>query len=209
MSNRCSVPIYVLIYMPKKVVHQPRGRTSTRAGSPLVPALTALLVIVCAALLAAPELPADSTISTQLDIFQSVIRTSADDLGLATSGRARLDIQSRGNTFVRGRFTLDAFLSASDSAAGPAASLNIHRAFIKTRFPLSEERFFNITAGKTRLTWGDGALFNAGDIIFGRSARNPDLTQSTIRDETAWMLVAFVPLDDFAFVEDAYPAAGA
>ena len=142
-----------------------------------------------------------ASFSTQLDIFQSIIRKDVDDWGLATSGRARLNLQSRGNNFVRGRFTLDAFLMADSATNRLMPSLAINRAFIKVRFPLSEEQFFNITAGKTRLTWGDGVLFNAGDIIFGSSTRNPELTQSNIRDETAWMLVSFIPLGDFAFVE--------
>ncbi|MDC7240747.1 MAG: hypothetical protein PQJ50_10340, partial [Spirochaetales bacterium] len=54
---------------------------------------------------------------------------------------------------------------------------------------------------KTRLAWGQGSVFNAGDILFGSLNPVLDLTQSELRSDTAWLTSVNVPLGNFSFVE--------
>lgn len=41
-------------------------------------------------------------------------------------------------------------------------AIEVPRAYVKLRFP-----WMRVTLGKTRLSWGQGLPFNAGDLIFG------------------------------------------
>jgi hypothetical protein len=67
---------------------------------------------------------------------------------------------------------------------------------VKVRFP-----GFRLTAGKTRLSWGTGFVFDAGDVIFGGMTSRLDLSLADPRDQTVWLLSTYVPLADFSFVE--------
>ena len=60
---------------------------------------------------------------------------------------------------------------------------------------------FRLTAGKTRLGWGDGFVFNSGDVIFGSTDISVDLTSSELRAETDWLTALNVPLGQFSFLE--------
>ncbi len=137
----------------------------------------------------------------EIDSVISVAGSTSPDIDWAVigGGEVSLDVQATGNRFVRGRFTLTAALPVT--RRGADVRFEIERAFIKARFPFFDERFFNVTIGKTRLTWGDGAFYNAGDIIFGSGASNPDFTDSTIRDENIFLLSALFPLGDLTFLE--------
>ncbi len=59
-------------------------------------------------------------------------------------------------------------------------------------------------AGKDRIAWGDGAFFNAGDVIFSAASVQADFLSDTLRDETAWMLTGFFPLGQFSFIEPVF-----
>jgi len=58
-----------------------------------------------------------------------------------------------------------------------------------------------LTVGKTRTTWGEGVVFNSGDVIFGSLNPYVDLTKEEKRSETSWMTVTNTPLGSFSFVE--------
>ena len=72
----------------------------------------------------------------------------------------------------------------------------LHRAYFRARFPS-----FRLTAGKTRLSWGDGMLFNAADVLYGSSDTSVSLTQAELRGETGWMSSINYPLGFFSFAE--------
>ncbi|WP_320129969.1 hypothetical protein [uncultured Sphaerochaeta sp.] len=107
-------------------------------------------------------------------------------LGMSNSGT--LSIKSKNSGNVRGEIAL----------TYPAATAEdyIQRAFLKARFPS-----FRLTLGKTRLSWGEGALFNAGDVLFGSSDIAVDLTQEELRTKTDWLVSVNIPLDAFSFIE--------
>lgn len=123
-----------------------------------------------------------------------------DEWDLGGLGRADLDFRSQGSRWVRSRLNLRADIA--ERSDGTDVRVTIPRAFIRMRFPLGEEYLFRTTVGKSRVTWGDGALYNAGDLLFGAEGRRADLfATSALRDETDWLVTAFFPLGQFSFVE--------
>lgn len=87
-------------------------------------------------------------------------------------------------------------LKASYPGTSPTLDEVIHKAYLRARFPS-----FRLTAGKTRLSWGDGMLFNAGDVLYGSSSTSVSLTQATLRETTGWMASLNYPLGFFSFFE--------
>jgi hypothetical protein len=150
-------------------------------------------LLLAAALLVAFVLPAAAEVSSSVTL--SAYGTLARVEGGAAVGaylRSRLDVQSVGNENVRGQLQLDGYVA-------DVLFVDVPRAWIKVRLP-----WLRITVGKTRLSWGEGFVFNAGDVIFG--SMNPlggDLTAAVLRDETAWLASLYVPLGSFSFVEAA------
>ncbi|AEV29989.1 hypothetical protein SpiGrapes_2213 [Sphaerochaeta pleomorpha str. Grapes] len=126
-----------------------------------------------------------------LDILPAVsynAQTEAWTQALVSSGTLSFKSKNAGN--VRGEIAL------TYPPTTKVADAYIKKAYLKAKFPS-----FRLTMGKTRLSWGDGALFNAADILFGSSSTTVDLTQSELRSDTKWLVSANIPLDSFSFVE--------
>lgn len=173
-----------------------RGRRSWPRGRRLAPALL-VACFVALAVAPPPAARAEVSQSVTLEATNTLSRGPDDTLLAAGAGRAELDLRSAGSRYVRGRLQLRTAVETDD----PAADLEVPRAFVKARFPLTEASYFHLTAGRARLTWGDGAFYNAADTLFGKVGENPDFTAETIRDETAWLAAGFFPLGRFSFVE--------
>jgi len=157
------------------------------------PRLPALLVLVAAAALLlagfAPPAAAEVVASVTLSGYATLAR-AADGAAAGAFLKSRLDLQSRGNENVRGQLQLDGWV-------GEEAVLDIPRAWLRVRLP-----WFRFTIGKTRLSWGDGFVFNAGDVLFG--SLDPlagGLEAAALRDQTAWLASAYLPLGAFSFLE--------
>jgi len=128
---------------------------------------------------------------------------------------AVLDLRAERNPVVRAHLQIEATASSSglplSSDALPLLCsgerapgrlcLDIPRAYIRMRIPLTEDYRIRFTLGRARLTWGQGQLFNAGDLLFGSSTNQVDYTQDTLRDETALLIASFIPITDRTFVE--------
>ncbi len=110
--------------------------------------------------------------------------------GMGMDLKISLPSENSGN--VRGEVAL------RTSSTTPITSFDdiIYKAYLRTRFPS-----FRLTAGKTRLSWGDGMLFNAADILYGSSSVSVDLTQAELRSKTDWLISVNYPLGFFSFVE--------
>ena len=82
------------------------------------------------------------------------------------------------------------------SSADDSSDFFLKKAWVKTRFP-----GFRLTVGKTRLAWGQGMVFNAGDLLFGSLNPVLDLTAEELRSDTAWLSAVNIPFGPFAFAE--------
>jgi len=128
------------------------------------------------------SLQAESQLSLDLRMMQTLFRGSDDQIYSLGSGTAGLSFRSTGNRDVRGDLQMD-FVPTDISLAGMNYSeFNLKKASVKVRFP-----GLRITMGKTRVGWGDGFVFNSGDVLFGSLSPLVDLTQDEARSETAWL----------------------
>ena len=114
---------------------------------------------------------------------------------LSGGGHARLDLTATGSRDVRGQLSLTADLAAPAAEPGAAAAVGLRRAFLRARLP-----GFRLTAGKTRVSWGRGRFFNAGDILFDET---PGFAAGADEFLTAadWLVAAYVPLGRLSFLE--------
>jgi hypothetical protein len=123
------------------------------------------------------------------------------NFGWYTMGQTRLDLRSAGNKNVKGQLQVDAGYNGEEGEIYG----DIHRAYIRVRFNV-----FLLTIGKTRVTWGDGFLFNAGDLIFeGISFPSDISTQSMestneMRFSTDWLLAIKFPIGLYSFIEGVF-----
>jgi hypothetical protein len=145
------------------------------------------------------NLEAEVASSVTISGYTSIIR-SGNSAELLAVLKSSLDLNSVGNKNVKGYFQIDSMIAESFGIAVP-------RAYLKVRFP-----WFRLTLGKTRVSWGDGFVFNAGDVIFGSmNALSGDLSSETLRDETGWLGAVYLPLGAFSFIEAVvfpYPLSG-
>jgi hypothetical protein len=150
--------------------------------------------LFAAALLCLPALPSFPELKTTAEISTIAAATSVGGaFCFSASAEGRLTFQAEASREVKGLVEIDATVT---SGSLPEAVFEVPRAYLKARFPL-----FRLTAGKTRLSWGAGFVFDAGDVIFGGMTPYLDLTQADPRDQTAWLASAYVPLGDFSFFE--------
>ena len=148
-----------------------------------------LIITLSLCVLVLANLPAAENPVISLDIFPAVSYNAQTDAWTqAMIPSSTLSFKSKNAGNVRGEVALTYPVASVEDA--------IRKAYLKAKFPS-----FRLTMGKTRLSWGDGALFNAADILFGSSSTAVDLTQSELRSDTKWLVSANIPLDSFSFVE--------
>ncbi len=130
------------------------------------------------------------------DTTGSITGIGDDYWAYGTAGAAGMSFKSSGNRNVKGELSFD-FNYPEQAVMGTTVPvITLDRAYVKARFP-----DFRLTAGKTRMGWGDGFVFNSGDVIFGSVSPYVDLTASEIRTETDWLTGINIPLGRFSFVE--------
>jgi len=158
-------------------------------------------------LFSAAVLPAAGDLTMDLSLFNTVVRIPDSGWSYSIAGAGTASFKSSGNRDVKSEVALDIIfpdlpLSALGDSIPPAYSalslalLSLDKAYIKVRFPS-----FRLTAGKSRLSWGDGFVFNSGDIISGSTDTEVDLTSSEVRDQTYWLTSVQIPLENFSFLE--------
>ncbi|MBN2511016.1 MAG: hypothetical protein JXB03_12100 [Spirochaetales bacterium] len=143
------------------------------------------VLLIFLAALAAGETLTTVTLTQMAGIAQGL-----DEEPMITgAGTGKVSFMSAGNRDVKAELSLSAVI-------GQTSLIDIEKAYIKARFPA-----FRTLVGKTRLSWGDGFFFNAGDVIFGSTNPLADLTGDEIRTDTLWIASAFIPLGRFSFAE--------
>jgi hypothetical protein len=152
------------------------------------PRFTAALFL-CSALFSAPDIAADLVTTAEITGTATLLHEEEQNFSLLSYGKGSLDLKSFGNKNVRGQLQIETLISED-------IILDVSRAFMKVRFP-----GFRLTLGRTRVSWGDGFLFNAADVVFEGMNLLTDLSEVELRDETDWMLIPYLPLGTFSFVE--------
>jgi hypothetical protein len=119
-----------------------------------------------------------------------------DSVSFSSTEEGRVTLQAAASRDVKALLEADVSLTPGGN---PDFTLSLPRAYVKVRFP-----WFRLTAGKTRLSWGSGFLFDAGDAIFGHLPMISDLSAADLRDRTAWLVSPYVAMGDFSFIEGVF-----
>ncbi|MFA6507076.1 MAG: hypothetical protein WCT14_13300 [Treponemataceae bacterium] len=150
---------------------------------------TRIAAVLLASALGAISVSAETVTTTEVSAFVNAIRSSSDtEATVYTLSKAKLTFSSRGANETKGQVTLDF------KAGGDAVALTLQKAWMKARLDA-----VRLTLGKTRLSWGEGVLFNAGNVIFGSTA--VDLSAEDLRDDNTWLTAVTLPFGDFSFLE--------
>lgn len=152
------------------------------------------LVCLTVALFGAVCLSAESLVTLDMKLLQAVGRFHGEDAWYHSgAGTVDLSLKSTGNRDVKGELSL-IYTPLEAVAAYGAPAVNVSRwsldkASIKVQFPS-----LRLTMGKTRIGWGEGYVFNSGDVLYGSLSPTVDLTADETRSDTAWLtLVRWSP----------------
>lgn len=154
-----------------------------------------LMMAVALLSCALATLPADANPIVDLDLFHVMaLRDTAGERSInhLMQSKASLSFKSPNTGNVRG----DVAITLMDSYMSVPPSFTIDRAYLRVRFPK-----FRLTAGKTRVGWGDGIMFNAADLLFGSTSADASLSNDELRTDTAWLTSVNIPLGAFSFIE--------
>ncbi len=141
-------------------------------------------------------LPAEVVPRVTLEALTRV-HVTEDDAAVRSLGRGELDLFSTGNRDVRGWMQL---------RVEDETTVTIPRLEVRWRMPTASGWTPRFTVGRSRLTWGEGRLFNAGDLINrARPAEvlgdAPVAATADLREETQWLMAAYLPLGRFSYIE--------
>ncbi|POQ99691.1 hypothetical protein AU468_10305 [Alkalispirochaeta sphaeroplastigenens] len=170
-----------------------------------------VLLIPLIALIPAPLAAEDLRVQAEVESLLHLLRRDEGSMDSTSAFRATVDLRSPPGQAVEGRIQLRFTLhdeqreEQNGEASTDQVLTELLRGYTRFRLPLGEKTTLRITSGKDRLTWGAGALLNAGDLIFGADGTAlVDLTTlGALRDETAWLTAVFLPLGDLAYLEAA------
>lgn len=154
------------------------------------------LILMSLLLLPLAGLAADNNIISNLEFYNTVYR-GPEEWHFVPNGKAALSFRSEKNSNVQGHTEIEFYpMDLYGDAAAEVPAIFVKRAYVRTRFP-----DFRMTLGKTRLAWGQGVVFNAGDVVFGSLNPVLDLTETELRSDTGWLTSFNIPIGNFSFVE--------
>jgi hypothetical protein len=154
-----------------------------------------IMAAASALLAAAAPVIAEVQTTAEVSVLAGIVR-AADEASFVNSEEGRVVFQAASSRDIKALLEADVLLRPGGS---PDFSLGIPRAYLKVRFP-----WFRLTAGKTRLSWGSGFLFDAGDVIFGEVPLYADLSAADPRDRTAWLVSPYIAVGDFSLIEGVF-----
>lgn len=188
--------------------------------------MVAKILLILVVLVFPQQLFGDARISSEISTMG--ILQWIDDEGWSFNGDARgtLDVRSPAGSNVQARLQLrfstlelinavekiiDNDNDNGNSAAEqqlikslfPLGIVQVPRAYLRFRFPVTDDFSLRVTSGIDRVTWGVGSVLNAGDLIFKADPDNNAglLTFDEVRDETAMLFAFYAPLGQLNFLE--------
>lgn len=168
----------------KRCAESPRG--NLRSG----------ILFTAVILLPVPAVMADVLSTVQLDVTNQLIyNPQMGDAEWAWPSQiaAQVKLQSSGHTNVKSFLQLSANHSTLAAMAAQNDRLLVDKAYMKVRFDNNR-----LTLGKATLGWGQGTVFNAGDVVMTASPPNSLLTPTS---DSRWLASWTHPLGRFSFYE--------
>ncbi len=133
------------------------------------------------------------TMSTEISLVNTLVVNKSVAPSYIQSGSALVTLSSSGYKNIKADIALKSIFNSNNDI-----TVDLDRITIKARFPS-----FRILVGKTRLDWGEGSLFNAGNVLFEDTNYSvPILNNSPVLDR-AWLSAITIPLSSFSFLEGA------
>lgn len=152
-----------------------------------------LICIVILVLAAASPLAAELETTVELSSLLTVTRDAAGKPIFSLLATGDLLFEATNNANVKGALELSGAWSG-DFITDPNDI--VKRLYVKINFG-----GVYLLAGKTRVSFGEGFVFNAGDVIFGSMAPVADISSALLRDNTDWLVDLTLPLGPFSFFE--------
>lgn len=131
----------------------------------------------------------DTRVVTQLEGYASLVRVPEGPALLSALGLGKVDLSARGASNIRAELTLE-ILTGKDTV------LRIPRAFLR----YSPEGF-RLTLGRAAASWGEGLVYNAGDLWAPAFDPSSSLASETVKDLSFWQAGLWIPLGDLAYFE--------
>ena len=160
----------------------------------LLPALLVFLI---------PSLFGESSITAKMGLYNTFLTDGTGSWSGSGTGALSVSFNQTGNRNVKSRLDLNAVTNLYPSAPPGAVPDDYHfyvsRAYVKFRFP-----FFRAVIGKAPLSWGEGVVFNAGDLVFSSPSVSVNLMQVEFSDSNRWLTSLYFPLGPFSFIEGLY-----
>jgi hypothetical protein len=157
-----------------------------------------------------PALAAQTSHSVSTE-FDTSVRRTGDDVEWAGAGATRLTVESEAASAVKAVIQAGLYAdpsishqtaTARDALVSDGFYFTLEKAYLKIRLPgFIDGSSSRLSFGKMPVAWGQGAFFNAGDILFGAAPNQTSLFSSEYRTDTDWMVVFYLPLGDWSFVE--------
>ncbi len=138
-------------------------------------------------------LSAELETTVDLTALTVATRDGAGELVFSFLGKGSLLFSALANPNVRAECELAAVWSGA--LVTPPDDI-LKRLYVKVDFGGVQ-----LLAGKARVSWGEGFVFNAGDLLFGSLTPVADLSDTLLRDATAWLIDLTLPLGDFTYIE--------
>ena len=176
-------------------------RTANRVNTIVMRPPRSIIKIVMLLLLFTPPLGGawggmalwgESRITAKMELFDTAVWLGSNNWISAGTGSVSLSIDQTDNKNVKSQFRI----SAVPNPETGDIDVTVPRAYVKFRFPKIRS-----VIGKAPFSWGEGLIFNAGDVIFGDTALSTNLMQTEFLDSSAWLTTIYYPLGSFSYVE--------
>jgi len=143
---------------------------------------------------------AETEVRTTMELAATAYRGKSRTWYFVGGGRADVRLASVGNDAIKAEAAVEFYpldiTGAESSVEAETPAVDLKRLWLKANFPS-----WRLTAGKTKLAWGNGFVFNSGDLLFGSLGPAVDFTQSTVRDDTAFLTAFNIPTGRFSYIE--------
>lgn len=134
----------------------------------------------------------ESRITAKMELFDTAAWFGSNDWISAGTGSVSLSVDQTDNKNVKSQFRI----SAVPNPENGGIDISVPRAYVKFRFPKIRS-----VIGKAPFSWGEGLIFNAGDVIFGNTALNTNLMQTEFQDSNTWLTTIYYSLGSFSYIE--------